>query len=101
MDIELNANVIYEKSFKNAITNGYNKKDVDEFLDVIIQDYEKFENYVKQLEEQKQELQEEIDRLKRNQNNDSQQTTQLHANYDILKRISNLEKAVFGQKSSE
>ncbi|HLR65134.1 MAG TPA: cell division regulator GpsB [Pseudogracilibacillus sp.] len=99
MDIQLTANEIYEKSFKNAITGGYNKGDVDEFLDIVIQDYEKFDQVVS-------ELQEEINRLRKqqgqtNNNQQQQQTTQLHANYDILKRISNLEKAVFGQKTNE
>lgn len=102
MAIELTANDIYEKKFKNALTAGYSKNDVDEYLDVIIQDYESYENQVK-------ELQEEIARLKRNQTStNTQQTgtaaqhnTQLHANYDVLKRVSNLEKAVFGQKANE
>src|SRR5699024_10403605 len=100
MTIELTANDIYEKKFKNALTTGYSKNDVDEYLDVIIQDYEAYENKVKALEA-------EVERLKRNQSQPAQQTeapqqnTQLHANYDVLKRISNLEKAVFGQKSNE
>lgn len=99
MTIELTANDIYEKKFKNAITGGYSKNDVDEYLDIIIQDYEKFEQRVNQLEA-------EIDRLKQSETKKVEQAsnvqnTQLHANYDVLKRISNLEKAVFGQKLNE
>lgn len=99
MTIELTAKDIYEKKFKNAITGGYSKNDVDEYLDIIIQDYEKFEQRVKQLEA-------EIDRLKQSETKKVEQSsnvqnTQLHANYDVLKRISNLEKAVFGQKLNE
>ena len=95
---QLTVDDILEKEFKKQV-RGYNEADVDEFLDIIIKDYEIF---TKEIERLKQEN----ERFKRNQ--DPQQTKSrsnttgiTQVNYDVLKRLSNLEKAVFGQKRDE
>lgn len=86
---------ILEKEFKTAL-RGYNQEEVDEFLDKIIQDYETFQKQIEQ-------LQHENNQLKRNSSQtrtrNSQPTQQV--NYDVLKRLSNLEKEVFGKKFVE
>ena len=103
--IQLSAENILEKDFKTTM-RGYNQEEVDEFLDIVIQDYEAFNQEIEKLKL-------ENDRLKKNGNaedssqpktrseihSSSQASTQV--NYDVLKRLSNLEKAVFGKKISE
>ena len=42
MDIKLSAKTILDKDFKTGI-RGYSQDEVDQFLDIIIQDYESFE----------------------------------------------------------
>ncbi len=84
-----------EKSFKTSM-RGYNQEEVDEYLDVIIQDYEFFQEEIIR-------LQQENDRLKKQSDNTRirPSTSNHQVNYDILKRLSNLEKAVFGKKYEE
>lgn len=90
--MQLTPNDIVEKEFKRSM-RGYNEEEVDEFLDIIIQDYELFIKQIKQ-------LQQENERLKRSLESpvSRQQQVAPQANYDVLKRLSNLEKAVFGPK---
>lgn len=103
MDIKLSAKAILDKDFKTGI-RGYSQDEVDQFLDIIIQDYESFEKALAK-------KQEEIDSLKKElkvaQLQTSPQETKRQApsssytnntNFDILKRIANLEKHVFGDK---
>ncbi|MBB5174515.1 cell division regulator GpsB [Texcoconibacillus texcoconensis] len=90
---------ILEKDFKTSF-RGYDQDEVDEFLDQVIKDYEAFEKRIESLET-------EVERFKKESNNNppleqkkAQQTTATtptgNTNYDILKRLSNLEKHVFG-----
>lgn len=95
--VRLNGKEILEKEFKTGM-RGYNQEEVDEFLDIIIQDYDVFQQEIAR-------LQEEVNKLKKNNTEQTsrfrapQQPTQV--NYDILKRLSNLEKAVFGKKFAD
>ena len=94
---------ILEKDFK-IDTRGYRLKEVDQFLDVIIEDYEKFLEIINNLEKEKADLLGEIMNLKqelRNSklnmevarvNSDTPEVT----NVDILRRLSHLEKMVYG-----
>lgn len=95
--IRLSVQDIVNKEFKKSV-RGYSEKEVDLFLDTIIDDYE---NFQKQIEE----LTDEINKLKRRDTEtETRRTTTTQpapVNYDILKRISNLEKAVFGPRVSE
>lgn len=97
--IRLTAQEIVEKDFKKSM-RGYNEEEVDAFLDIIIQDYE---NFTKEIDKLKQE----VERLKRaGTTTQSRQTSTpqpqvSQVNYDVLKRLSNLEKAVFGQRAVE
>ena len=86
-----------EKEFKTGL-RGYNQDDVDQFLDDIIQDYETFEMTIASLKAENKRLHEELlDAPKRQVSSPSNGST----NFDILKRLSNLEKHVFGSKLYE
>lgn len=95
---------ILQKEFKPAL-RGFNTADVDEFLDLIIRDYESYEKEVAYLTS-------ELDRLKRqssateNSRSDRSKIKTGPAstgttNYDILKRLSKLEKEVFGVQAKQ
>lgn len=94
--IKLTAKDILEQEFKSGM-RGYKQEDVDKFLDLIIKDYETFHQEI-------EELQQENLRLKKQLEETSRRATQQPAqpagttNFDILKRLSNLEKHVFGNK---
>ncbi len=108
VSLKLSAKDIYEKDFEKTMVRGYRPEEVDAFLDDIIADYQKMadlNNEVIKLSEENHKLKKEIEDLRirvassRPQDNKSfanQSSTQTN-NVDILKRISNLEKAVFGK----
>ena len=94
--VKLTAKDILEKEFKSGM-RGYRPEDVDKFLDLIIKDYETFHQEI-------EDLQQENLRLKKQAEGAAKQRTQAPpqqtgtTNFDILKRLSNLEKHVFGNK---
>lgn len=92
--VQLNGKEILEKDFKTAM-RGYNQDEVDEFLDIIINDYEKFQKQIEKLQLENERLKKRIDQP---ETRPTQQSPQ--ANYDVLMRLSNLEKEVFGKKFS-
>lgn len=93
---------ILDKEFK-IDTRGYRLKEVDQYLDEIIGDYETFLEYIKKLETEKEELLTEIMNLKQELRNVkmsidiAKSETPEVTNMDILRRISNLEKIVYGK----
>ncbi|MFC5588218.1 cell division regulator GpsB [Sporosarcina soli] len=93
MEIKLDSKKILEKEFKTGL-RGYNQEEVDLFLDDVIQDYETFKKTIAELRNENAKLQEELTAAQRRPAAGSAGTT----NFDILKRISNLEKHVFGSK---
>lgn len=96
--IQLTSKKILEKDFKVGF-RGYEQDEVDKFLDIIIKDYEQFQLEIDSLKNENARLKREIHKL-----NDQQQRTGNstgNTNYDILKRLSNLEKHVFGSKLFE
>ncbi|MBQ6539191.1 MAG: cell division regulator GpsB [Bacilli bacterium] len=92
---------IYVKEFK-IDTRGYRLKEVDQFLDIVIEDYEKFLNIINGLEKEKADLLAEIMSLKQELRN-SQMSMEIAksnenndvSNVDIIKRLSQLEKVVY------
>lgn len=91
---------ILEKDFKTSM-RGYNQVEVDEFLDIIIKDYDILNERIKKLEEENNRLkkQQQTTTTSSRTTRSSQQTTPVNqVNYDVLKRLSNLEKEVFGKK---
>ncbi|HHX33574.1 MAG TPA: cell division regulator GpsB [Mollicutes bacterium] len=93
---------ILEKDFK-IDARGYRMQEVDKFLDMVIRDYTEFLRMIKKLEEDNihlindnKKLQTEYRRLKENISA-SESSRQSVSNIDLLKRISNLEKIVYGE----
>ena len=104
--LNLTPDDILEKEFK-IDTRGYRLKEVDQYLDLIISDYNTFIEIIKKQEKEKDELTDEILRLKQelrdaNVNVEiakmSTPATNSVSNIDLLKRISNLEKVIFGKE---
>ena len=91
---------IYVKEFK-IDTRGYRLKEVDQFLDIVIEDYEKFLNIINGLEKEKAELIQENMTLKQELRNSkinleaNQQESSDVSNVDVIKRLSQLEKVVY------
>lgn len=102
--LKLTSDSIYDKTF-TPVKTGYDCKEVDEYLDVVMSDYklveENLESYSK-LKKQYQNLQDRVTKLeaensllKENSKDDSVQSTSTN-NLELLKRISKLEKALKG-----
>ncbi|ESU30410.1 cell division protein GpsB [Bacillus sp. 17376] len=91
--IQLTAKDILEKEFKTAM-RGYKPEDVDKFLDMIIKDYEVMQQEIEELQQDNLRLKKQLDEASRRPSTQAAGTT----NFDILKRLSNLEKHVFGDK---
>lgn len=104
--VSLTPQDILEKEFK-IDTRGYRLKEVDQYLDVIIGDYEQFYATINLLEKEKEDLLKEIMNLKQELRNlqmsidiaksEDKEVT----NVDIIRRVSNLEKIVYGKSSKE
>ena len=62
--ITLTANEILEKEFK-IDARGYRLQEVDKFLDIIIKDYQEYNNIINALERNRRALNEENRELKR------------------------------------
>ncbi len=97
----LTAKEILEKDFK-IDARGYRPQEVDQFLDLIIKDYVDFEtttkrlvNEIKILESDNSKLKAEIRNLKSNL--EIAGSNKGVTNVDLLKRISDLEKVVYGE----
>lgn len=95
---------ILEKEFK-IDTRGYRPQEVDKFLDDIISDYEEMFAIMRENERDKKDLIEENMRLKAEIRSlrtkldvmKDQGTTEIN-NADLLRRLSNLEKIIYGDK---
>ena len=105
--IILSAKEILEKDFK-IDARGYRMQEVDKFLDLVIRDYNEFTSIIDQLEEEKEQLLNDIMRLKQEirtiktnlevvKGKGEREIT----NVDIIRRISQLEKYVYGIKNDE
>ena len=116
-DLSLNyqPNDILQKEFKTKM-RGYDPTEVDQFLDGIIKDYETFANEIDQLKSENDRLMQAHNAgsgnsnpnpnfQQRPQNNrmrpqPKSSNAEASTNYDILRRLSNLEKRVFGHDFS-
>lgn len=105
--VNLTTKDILEKDFK-LDAKGYRPQEVDEYLDMVISDYTEFTRLIKKLEIDKNNLIEENNMLKneiRKLKMDFDTTLEAtqtgkftSTNVDLLKRISNLEKIVYGRE---
>ena len=103
--INLTPEEILNKEFR-IDTRGYRLKEVDQFLDEIIQDYQTFNKIILDLQKEKEEqtdtilsLKQEIRDLRTSVEISRASANSLEGgnNLDILKRISQLEKVVYGK----
>ena len=101
--IYLTPEEILEHDFK-IDARGYRPQEVDKYLDMIIRDYTEYNNIIKNLKGQindltsdnytlKQEIRALKEKLETQEDSSNKQVT----NIDLLKRISNLEKIVYGR----
>ena len=104
--IYLTAQDILEKEFK-IDARGYRPQEVDKFLDMIIRDYTEYNSTIKALDKEIQNLSEDNNKLKQEIRylkeqleikSASESNTKTLNNVDLLKRISQLEKVVFGRE---
>lgn len=106
------ANLIYspkdilQQEFKNKM-RGYDPIEVDEFLDNVIKDYEAYAKELLELQEENDRLHAKVAQLSKTQPATATRVqaelpkSQTVTNFDILKRLSNLEKEVFGKKLNQ
>lgn len=103
--IMLTVKDIFEKEFK-IDTRGYRPQEVDKFLDLVMRDYEEFiainkdlTNEIKQLTEDNLKLKQEMRSLKMKLEAIKDSTDSETGNsVDVLKRLSNLEKIIYGRE---
>ena len=105
--IYLTAQDILEKEFK-IDARGYRPQEVDKFLDMVIRDYTEYNSIIKRMEKEKKDLQDDNSKLKQEirylkeqlemKSSLENSNTRTLTNVDLLKRISQLEKVVFGKE---
>lgn len=118
--LNLTPDEIVHKSFRFRY-RGYDQNEVDPFLDTVIKDYETMIERIKTLEQDNSRLVKRVDELTKQTESLSGSNsgygigpapTNYHSevtpnapvnstNYDILRRISNLERHVFGDKEAD
>ncbi len=106
-EISLSPQEILEQEFK-IDTRGYRPQEVDKFLDIIINDYSKFISLIKKIENENKELIDENMKLKHELRNTRDKLEILKSssnkeitNVDLLRRISQLEKIIFGNETNQ
>jgi DivIVA domain-containing protein len=95
---------ILQQQFKTKM-RGYDPEEVDEYLDNIIRDYEAMQKEILSLREENDRLHAQVEKLSKQAPvasptrpvQEAPKSTTV-TNFDILKRLSNLEREVFGNK---
>lgn len=101
--IALTMQDILEKEFK-IDARGYRMQEVDQFLDIIIRDYNEYNNMIKKLSEENSRLAQENTSLKQEVRSLKSSIETVKGgekeitNVDLLRRISNLEKIILGKE---
>src|SRR5699024_364983 len=93
--VQLTETDILEKEFKKSM-RGYNEEDDDAGLDIIIQDYDAFTQEINRLRQENERSRKSTEQPRTQYT--SRRTAPTQANYDVLRSLSNLEKAVCGSK---
>lgn len=100
---------ILDKEFK-IDAKGYRPQEVDKFLDMVIRDYTEFASIIKKLQNENKMLVDDNTKLKAeyrkmkniidsaNESSTGGTGKNNYNNVDLLKRISNLEKVVYGKE---
>ena len=100
--IILSPNDILEKEFK-IDARGYRPQEVDKFLDLVIKDYVEYDKLLKKYENELKSVLEENSKLKSEMRNlkstlSVAETNKGVTNVDILRRLGELEKIVYGEE---
>jgi len=100
--IILSPNDILEKEFK-IDARGYRPQEVDKFLDLVIKDYVEYESLLKKYENELKSVLDENSKLKSEMRNlksilSVAETNKGVTNVDILRRLGELEKIVYGEE---
>ena len=101
--ISLTMQDILEKEFK-IDARGYLLQEVDKFLDVIIKDYNEYNNIIRAYDKERKQLLEENQNLKNEVRNlkSSIEAAKIGekeiTNIDLIRRISQLEKIILGKE---
>lgn len=102
-EVSLSIQDILEKEFK-IDTRGYRPQEVDSFLDVIMRDYNEYNNIIKALVKDNKSLMAENHTLKEEVRNLKSSIEAAKygekeiTNVDLLRRISQLEKIILGKE---
>ena len=102
-DVSLSIQDILEKEFK-IDTRGYRPQEVDSFLDVIMRDYNEYNNIIKALVKDNKSLMAENHTLKEEVRNLKSSIEAAKygekeiTNVDLLRRVSQLEKIILGKE---
>lgn len=103
--IVLTSKDIFEKDFK-IDARGYCLQEVDKYLDIIIGDYNEYNNIIKtdeqeirRLTQENQELKQEIRNLKSNIEAIKHSEKEI-TNVDLIRRVSQLEKIILGKENN-
>ena len=95
---------VLNKQF-NIDFKGYSSVEVDEFLDLVINDYQEYDAMIENLGERLQEYEKQIAAMKAKiielegkQGAVQEESAAANGNVDILKRLTRLENAVFASK---
>ena len=95
---------ILEKEFK-IDARGYRPQEVDKFLDIVIRDYSEFLTIIKKQDHElrnvindNERLRAEVRNIKSNIEIASENRSKNVTNVDILQRLSELEKIVYGEE---
>ncbi len=108
MELKLNAKEILDKAFTKNV-KGYNALEVDEFLDIIIKDYQRVQRYTREMNILNQALEKEVNKLKSEVKNLELDNARLNSitknikaddevsvsNIDLIKRINYLEELCY------
>lgn len=100
--ITLTANDILEKEFK-IDARGYRLQEVDKFLDIIIKDYTEYDKLIRKYNTELKAVLDENAKLKNEIRNlkstlSVAQGSSGQTNLDILRRLGELEKIVYGEE---
>ncbi len=106
--ITLTPQDILDKEFK-IDARGFRPQEVDKFLDLVISDYTEFNNIIKKLKKELTivsddniKLKNELRRIKANiEAAEGTASNNQVSNVDLLRRLSQLEKVVYGKQEDE
>ena len=103
--ITLSSKDILEKDFK-IDARGYRLQEVDKFLDIIIKDYNEYNNIIREnatmnsrLTEENESLKQEVRNLKSNMEALKYSEKEV-TNVDLIRRVSQLEKIILGKENN-